>query len=298
MAKFPVEISDTEGIVDAVNNLLSGPGGLGQNFAGFSSYAPAYLTGNFRIPFTQDSIADLYVTPINLSNAEQLDDRTIKYTFAAAQPTPPFALGNGLSVTGITPSTYNSSSLSAAGYPITQIGVVECTTTYVIVRTRNAITTPLGSYVSGGQIFYYSMDTYLSTDCDVRVTVTGGTDRVFISGQLDETIGYDILSGTGNLTVYVALNRYVGVINNDPVNPDYIFDLDETVAEKTYNYTGLTGTGTLDLIETVFATVLDQPAPGYYRYILEVYFEGSTSNVQIVTDEFGLRSISSQVVKQ
>ena len=36
-AKYPVDIGDDEGIVDAVNYLLSGPSGLGQNFSGFSS---------------------------------------------------------------------------------------------------------------------------------------------------------------------------------------------------------------------------------------------------------------------
>ena len=32
--------------------------------------------------------------------------------------------------------------------------------------------------------------TRISTDCEARVTVTGGTDRVFISGQLDQYISY------------------------------------------------------------------------------------------------------------
>ena len=43
MASYPVEISDTEGIVNAVNYLMSGPAGLGQNFQGFSAYLPAYI---------------------------------------------------------------------------------------------------------------------------------------------------------------------------------------------------------------------------------------------------------------
>lgn len=299
-AKYPVEISDSEGIVDAINYLMSGPAGLGQNFAGFSSYSPVYLTGNFRIPFTQDTTANLYVAPISLSNAEELDDRTIKYTFASAQPSAPFSLGNGLSVDGITPSSYNSSDLSAAGTPITQIGVVECTTTYVIVRTRDPITTPLGTYVSGGTIEYSSMDTYNSTDCDVRVTVTGGTDRVFVSAQLDQLINYEVVTASADMTVYVAINRYKAFTNNNPVNPDFIFDDRTTIVEKAYEYTGLTGTGSLPLIETVYATIVDEPDPSYYRYILEVYFQtfGATTDIYVTTDELLLRSISAQVVKQ
>lgn len=300
VAKYPVDIGDSEGIVDAVNYLLSGPAGLGQNFAGFSSYTPKYLTGNFRIPFSQDTIAELYVAPISLSDAEQLDDRTIKYTFSSVQPSAPFSLGNGLTVAGVTPSSYNSSSLNAAGTPITQIGVVECTDSYVIVRTRDPITTPLGTYVSGGTIKYSSMDSYNSTDCDVRVTVTGGSDRVFISGQLDQIISYDVLTASADMTVYVAINRYKAFTNNNPVNPDYIFDDRTTIVEKAYEYTGLTGTGSLNLLETVFATFVDEPDPAYYRYILEVYFEtfGATTDIYVTTDELFLRSISAQVVKQ
>jgi len=299
-AKYPVDLGDNEGIVDAVNYLLSGPAGLGQNFAGFSTYAPGYLTGNFRIPFSQTAPANLYVAPIGLSNAVQLDDRTIQYTFSAVQASPPFSLGNGLTVTGITPSSYNSADLSAAGTPIGQIGVVECTTTYVIVRTRDPITTPLGSYIGGGDIEYSSMDVYNSTDCDVRVTVTGGTDRVFVSAQLDQIISYEVLSGIQDMTVYVAINRFKAFTNNNPVNPDYIFDESTTIVEKAYEYTGLTGTGTIPLIETVFTGVLDEPAPAYYRYIVEVYFQtfGATTDIQVTTDELRLRSITAQVVKQ
>ena len=297
-AKYPVDIGDQEGIVDAVNYLLSGPAGLGQNFAGFSSYATRYLTGNFRIPFTQDNTAALFVDPIGLSNAEQIDDRTIKYTFTTPQASPPFVLGNGLTITGVVPAGYNSDDLKNAGNSIAQIGVVACTTTYVIVRTVAAIDGSLGTYVSGGDISYNVIDTYNSTDANARVTVTGGQDRVFIAAQLDQLISYDA-TGTQDLNVYVAINRYVGGINDNPTNPDYVFELDETIVEKLYPYTGLTGTGTLPLIETVFVSLIDQPRPGYYWYILEIYFDTDGSgDMQITTDEFGVRSLSAQVVKQ
>ena len=297
-AKYPVDIGDDEGIVDAVNYLLSGPAGLGQNFSGFSSYAEVYLTGNFRIPFTQTATAQLYVAPISLSNAEQLDARTIKYTFTTPEATPPFSLGNGLYITGIDPADYNSKNLRDSGSSITQIGVVECTTTYVIVRTRNDIVGTLPAYVSGGSAEYSVTDTLNSTDANGRVTVTGGQDRVFIAAQLDQTVSYTVAAGTQDLNIYVTINRYRGFLNDDPTNPDYLFNLDATVAEKKYTYTGLSGTGTLDLIDTVFASQIDRPAPGYYWYILEVYFETNDADMQITTDVFGLRSLSAQVVKQ
>jgi hypothetical protein len=54
MAQFPVEYAgkDSEGIVEAVNYLLSGPSGLGQYFSGFSDSYTAWLRGNIRTPST------------------------------------------------------------------------------------------------------------------------------------------------------------------------------------------------------------------------------------------------------
>jgi hypothetical protein len=302
IAKYPVDSGDDEGILDAINYLLSGPAGLGQNFAGFSSYTPAaYLTGNFRIPFSQTTPANLYVTGINVSNATQLDDRTIQYDFAGAPlAAAPFSLGNGLTITGITPSSYNSVPLTAAGTSIQQIGVVECTDSYVIVRTVSPITTALGPYVSGGAIEFTAMDSYQSTDCDVRVTVNGGSDRVFIAAQLDQIVNYTVLSSPVDMTVYVTINRYKAFANNDPTNPDFIFDDRVTIVEKAYPFVGLTTSGSLPLIETVYASVIDEPDPGYYRYILEVYFEtyGAVYDIYVTQDELQVRSISAQVVKQ
>lgn len=311
MSQYPVE--SNEQLFQAVNYLLSGPGGLGQNFAGFSAFQPLdpadyeYLTGNFRIPFVQVGAAELYVAPVNISGAVQLDDRTIQYTFASAQPSPPFSLGNGITITGIVPASFNTSDLADAGFGTNQIGVIECTTTTVTLRTRAPITTPLGTYVSGGTASYRTTENtnnsfYNSTDCNARVTVTGGTDRIFISAQITQTISYEVLSGPADLSVWVAVRRYVGFPNSDPVNPDYTFELDNpgaNISRKIYTFPALSGTGTLPEIETVFSTVIDQPPSGYYWYILEVLFEypDDGTDIQVTEDQLGLRSLSAQVVK-
>lgn len=228
MAKYPVEYTDDEGVNDAVNYLLSGPSGLGQNFAGFSSSTTGYLTGNFRVPFAQTSPANLYVAPIALGTSEMLDGRTWKFTFASAQTSPPFALGNNIEVVGVTDSFYDG--------VYRPIGVVECTTTYVIARTST--TYDLVPPSSGGTVGLNPAGGFNSTDCNARVTVTSPTDRVFISAQLNEILSY-LATETSSLAVTVAVNRYKGSLNIDPINPDYIFDLDETVAFKTYNYNTL-----------------------------------------------------------
>jgi hypothetical protein len=306
MAKFPVEVSDKEGIVDAVNYVLSGPAGLGQNFAGFSSFTPAWLTGNFRVPYSLSLFSDtaktlfntparLYVPPIDLITSEMLDGRTFKFTFAKPQATAPFALGNGISIAGVN-SWYNDSYAT--------IGVTKCTTTYVIVRTGSSYT--VQNSASGGTVSLVTGTSFNSTDCNARVTVTGGTDRVFISAQLDSTVSYTASSFPALLNYTVAVNRYKGTPNNNPTNPDFVFEFDETVAAKTYIRDGLTYSGTLPLIETVFTSILDTPAPGFYWYILEVKFQFNThltgtskvSNGQATTDLLALRSLSAQVVKQ
>jgi hypothetical protein len=351
------------GVLDGLNYVLSGPGGLGQNFAGFSNYELAYLTGNFRTPFTvltynrsadglsgaftitvEDTrslavgmtasglgigvgatvstingttvtltvansadventvtfgpavIPKLYVAPISINNAQQIDARTIKYTFTTAQPSPPFQLGNGLTVTGITPSTYNSSSLRNAGNSINPIGVIECTTTYVVVRTVSNITTALGSYVSGGTVEYSSMNAYNSTDCDVRATILGRQERVFIAAQMNQLISYTATTSS-DINIYVEINRYKAFVNNDPTNPDFVFDDRTTISSKKYAYTGVTGSGTYPL-ETIFTSVIDNPGDGYYRYILEVYFEVTNNgDIEVTQDILDLRSLTGQVVK-
>ena len=76
MAQFPVTTGDPQGVIDGVNYLLSGPSGLGQNFAGRSFSDQAWLTGNGRPPFVTTPIAleakgadgsfDIVVTDISL----------------------------------------------------------------------------------------------------------------------------------------------------------------------------------------------------------------------------------------
>lgn len=313
MAKYPVEISDKEGTNDAINYLLAGPSGLGQNFAGFSSTADpesdppvnilAYLTGNYRPPFTQATPALTYVAPIALSTAEYLDDRTIKYTFAAAEPTPPFALGNPLEVVGVTPS---------GPYDGVQkpTGVLECSTTYVIVRINGDGTVyPPGT---GGTIAYNAFGglAFVSTDCNAKATVNSPTDRVFVSAQLGSVLSYEC-SATSSFSYNVMINRRKAFPDNKPINPDFIWVYDSTIATKNYYFQVDPGTGTIpppfpagdyrigtEPIDTIFTAVIDQPDIGYYWYLIEVEIEVLGGDVVITQNELSNRSLSAQVVKQ
>jgi hypothetical protein len=289
MSQYPV-ITD-QGVRDGVNYLLSGPSGLGQNFQGFSSYTPGYLTGNFRTPYSNTTPIPLYVSPIAISTAQVLPPYNIwQFNFATVQSAPPFSPGAPLFVSGTSdPGNYDGS--------YGPIGVTLCTDTYVWLRTQGFY--PEVSPATGGTIFFTNIDQgFVSTDCNARVTTQGATDRVFISAQLNAIQSYTATT-TASYTYTVSLNRYFGEVNNDPINPDYKFIFDKTLAQKVYSdsrFQGLTGSGTIEQ-ETIFGTVIDSPTPGYYWYILEVSWTTVSGSVQITQFEMGLRSLSAQVVK-
>lgn len=310
MSQYPVE-SD-EQLFQAVNYLLSGPGGLGQSFNGFKSSEPAYLTGNFRRPYTQSTTANLYVPAVTLSKAEMLSDRVFKYTFASTQPSAPFSIGQGLSISGFTDNIYNTypSSNPNRNRNLGQIGVVQCTTDYVIIRSIVVETIHAPEFATGSAFFYSTEPdaivdpvndaNFIATDCDVRVTVQGGSERVFVGGQIAITLDYECTAAT-EFAVVVEIDRYFGFTNNDPTNPDYLFNFDGTVAYKIYNFSVTAGTGTLPVIDQIFTTLIDDPAPGYYRYFINIGLASDQANItdaQITTAEVDLRNISVQVVKQ
>jgi len=288
MAQFPV--SSSQGVIDGLNYVLSGPSGTGQNFAGFSNYLPWDLTGNFRAPFTQENFnspgvpnVSLYVAPISLGVSQMLDERTWRFNFAATQPTAPFALGQPVFVTGVTDPYYDGL--------YSPIGVIACTDTYVIVRSQGSFAIVANS--SGGTVELNSMDSLLSTDCNGRITVTSATDRVFISAQVNAEIFTDLT--VGNFEYSAQISRYKAYTSPDPVNPDFRFDLDEVVAFKTKT---ISTAVPLEPQETIFTSIQDTPVPGYYWYILELTF-GTGSGPVIVTNVIlNQRSFSAQLVKQ
>ena len=288
MSQFPVEAADTEGILDGLNYLLSGPGGLGQDFGGFGSFDIKYLTGNFRVPYSSTIPVNLYVAPIALGTSTQLSGDTFEYEFAVPQASAPFVQGQTVVIAGVTDSYYDGT--------YDKIGVVQCTTTSVIVRSVGQFL-PIQPPSTGGTATVSSMDELESTDCNVKVVITGGTDRVFISSQLNAIISY-AATVASDLTVTVQINRYVGFPNTDPVNPGFLFNFDETVSQRQYQYTGLTGTGNLPL-EAIFSTFPDANIlPGYYWYLQEFLFEQTGGDLQVTQCALGLRSTTAQVVKQ
>jgi hypothetical protein len=305
MPTYPIEAGDSEAIANGLNYVLSGPSGLGQNFQGFSAYSAApfpgaattsFLTGNYRPPFTQPTEALLYVPFIDYNYGEMLDGQTWKFTFVSAQASPPYSLGQPLEITDSTDPYYDGRYT---------IGVVECTTTYVILRSAGIFTvvapTTFGTinWFNTGATDNDGNPRYSSTDCNAKVTVTGASDRVFVAAQLNNVISYETDAAPFDFYYFVNINRYIGSPNNDPTNPEFVFNFDKVVSQKYYNFPALTGTGSLADIETIFASVIDEPDPGYYWYILEVWTgTPDEGNCNVTSMELNLRSLSAQVVKQ
>lgn len=267
MSQFPIEIGDQAGTNEAVNYLLSGPAGLGQNFEGFSAYLPAYLRPSSRQPWDLDIDSTLNPSvylAIPISNAVPLGTqptKEIQLTFSSAQPSAPFEYGDRVQIVGANPGAdYNG------GYT-----VYSCTTTDVILFTTGSFTYP--AYVSGGTVGRNYLDgTQMDTDCNARVTVAGPTDQVFISAQLNLSYEYDCTTNT-NYDVVVRITRLRGFPTDVPGSNDYLFKDTVIVSERTYSKSLTVGTGT-DTLEAIFTTVLDGPNLdfGYYWYILTVEY--------------------------
>jgi hypothetical protein len=275
-AKYPVENSDEEGIVDAVNYLLSGPAGLGQNFDGFSDYNPAYLAGTFRAPFTVPITTNppptLTVAPIAIGNitVPANPGAVIDVTYASPQSPVPFGAGDTVVISGATPSFYDDTY---------RRGVLAVSSTGIIVQYTSVETWP--AYVSGGTIEKNNTNNDVSTDCNGRVTVFGPTDEVFLSAQLNLDFTYDCTTAS-EWDIKVKIDRYAGFPTVTPGDNDFLFDLDTNgnpvVSQQVTHYSESTS-GSSGNVEYIFTTVLDRPSFGYYWYILDIEFSTLNSNL-------------------
>jgi len=302
MAKFPVERSDSDGIADALNYVLSGPAGLGQNFSGVSVSETGYLTGTIRPPYTLPTPVDVYVPPIPLSTSEVLTPTTFKFTFQTFDSTGSSIAGFVLTIgtltsgtvgvgqfvtgSGVDPGTKIVSNISGSGSGSTwrvsisqtvtstaiggnytdgvapfflgasirvngatpdfydgtyNAGAIECTPAYVIGRTTTPFPNPGPG--TGGTIGISLSGVYNSTDGDATVIVNSATDRVFVSAQLLNTITYEAAQ-TSQMFYTVAVNRYKYDPILAPGQTTVLFELDETIAFRLYNFATLEPTKT------------------------------------------------------
>jgi len=308
MSSYPVEISDTEGIVNAVNYLMSGPAGLGQNFQGFSAYLPAYIRPTrlkqpWSLPFDTTLNPSIYLD-IPISNAFPCDptgapvgstSAYIKLTFTTAQATAPFQFGDQLDIANVidTGGANPPYSYDDIGYT-----VFSSSTTSVIMTFDNTVY-EWATYISGGNIIRDRVAVTLDTDSNAQVTVEGPTAQVFVSAQINLTWEYTV-NTPDDYSVIVSIERSKGFQDPTPGSTEYLFADTVTVSEKEFVFTATTS-GT-ESLEAIFTTVLDTPSFGYYWYILTVFFQPPQSSppydIDIGRVTTGLRSLTAQVIKQ
>ena len=186
MAQFPIEIDDSQAINEAINYLLSGPAGLGQNFQGFSAYLPSYLRPSSRqpwsLPITTGLDPSIYLArPIsNITPVGGNPSTLLLVTFTTPFATAPFQFGDKVDINNVT-QTGSDTSIQGSGFIVYSCTVNDVTVGY----DADFGSYTWNTYVNGGDIGRDFMNYELDTDCNGRVSVQGATTQVFVSAQLN-----------------------------------------------------------------------------------------------------------------
>lgn len=262
ITKFPIEVSDQEGITDAVNYLLSGPAGLGQNFDGFSDYSPLIIRPTFARPFTLPINTTLdaswyirmpvtAVTPVGGNPSDQI---TVDFTPPAPYTDPPFQFGDRLRLTGFAdsglPYGLNEALDTPTGTKLsTQTGTYGpvATTTVTGVGSGAKVTVELFGTSAGP---YSSMNT--ATTVDVFNVGTG-----YVVGDTIKVLGTAI----GGATPANDLTLTVAAVDSGFYNDSYyVFSSTTTSVDLysslPYNWPAITTLGSVvrDFINTAVST--------------------------------------------
>lgn len=130
-----------------------------------------------------------------------------------------------------------------------------------------------GEIVNSPGIVTNFLQPYL-TDLQSRVGVTGGTDRVLLSAQLNNTYTYTTLADC-TLQYTVFINRYRAQQNNNLNYNDYLFYFDSTVASQEYTTSLSTTNGGLVAV-TASGTkkVYNAPTTGSFYPAVDAIFVG------------------------
>ena len=249
-AKYPVEVSDQEGIADALNYLLSGPAGLGQNFDGVSvSNDIAYLRPTFREPFTVpitttlDPALYLSVPASDAVPVGALPTQEITVTFATPFTDAPFQFGDKLELANFID---DQSGLLDAEFDYPQLGSTD-PSFYTFSGTKPA----LAAYTEYFNIIPTTLTgAGVGADIDVYLRNTGAT--TYDSGNTEIYVND---RGTGYLPGDTILILGTDIGGASPAN-DLTLTIDKVYSEYSGGYTVLSCT-TTDV--TLFSN-------GYYTY--------------------------------
>jgi hypothetical protein len=281
MSSYPINGGDDQSLLDAINYVASGPSGLGQPNVGFNTSTTGYVTGNYRVPYNKTSLCLLNTDAIPLGNSYWLDDYTWKYEFASAQPSAPFAIGNNITIDGVTPSDYDGT--------YDRTGVVYCDENYVVVKSSGAYPNP-GVTGTGGEAYLAVANfdfpvgddsVLLSTDCNGIISVVGAEDFVNLSALISNgtIVGSVVNPGSnGNFGISTQLNRYKAFNSGTAANPQYFYNFDATVAEQSQTIYLTGGVGQILTLAIDASSGTKADTTGGFYAVIESYQMTTTGN--------------------
>jgi hypothetical protein len=359
MSQYPID--STDGVIEAVNYLLSGPTGLGQNFEGVSAvgldadtsedlfFVPVqtWYTGlpfngplSFRTeaeqPGTQDDPADPLVTdayypiwntlpgglPITAITPVTATGRDITMSVTLGtlvnESLSPWTNGQQVVLSGVTPSSYNGT--------YTVVDFITATETYPTtdVTLRSDLSQTWAAYTSGGVATINDTFTGVTTQTFFTglqgiVTVTGPTDRVFVSSQSGSLSVYTytkfdaITSYTPKIKLQI--NRYRAISTTtlpDSADGQYYqgfeWSLDDTIVDlsKIIDWDAIGSEVKINNYgDIIYNNVIDSPGIGLYRYAFQLAQDANRDAspddgaILIVgASTTGVRSFTAQVIKR
>ena len=130
-----------------------------------------------------------------------------------------------------------------------------------------------GQIVNSSPIVTNFLQPYL-TDLQSRVGVTGGTDRVLLSAQLNNTYTYTTTADC-TLQYTVFINRYRAQQNNSTTYNDFLFFFDATVASQEYTSSlSTTDGGLISVTASGTKIAYTQPTSGSLFPAVDTVFVG------------------------
>jgi len=236
----------------------------------------------------------------------------------------PFVLGQQVVLSGITPSSFNGT------YTVLSFS----TTTPGRAVLIQDVEETWGAYVSGGVLKindpYGSVANYYErffTGLQAIVTVTGPTDRVFISSQMNQlklftytNVDTTSVDYTG-VYVNLEINRYRAVQKttlpdtgasalyafNGTAYAGYIWELDTTIVSVPTQVIANLAPTTVDvnnLGDVIYNNVIDNPGIGTYLYAFQISQDSARDpgypDVRLILggSTTGVRSFTAQAIKR
>jgi len=263
----------------------------------------------------------LYIKVTNITQADNLLTLSCEVPYYPGYLTnyldgtiQPFSVNQIVEILGVTPSAYNGNYKVQKITSTNPFGVAAGFWSYdLTLYNETEAATTLPAYTSGGTVnwpttspspFNPEWPATLFTDQEAIVTVTGPTDRTFISGQLSVLpIAYPDFISTPGISIDINIVRLKAIETTNAVDGTRItlsngdtaiayqgnFWVDDAVLSN-LSYQGLDP----DLQTGVIITnLIDNPGIGKFWYKITL----DTSNYQALII-FGFRSFTAQVIKR